>query len=97
MAGVDVTAESIKGCLGVDNLSEFEDNFETVTDDESFTYDKGTGTLVTGKTIYIYAITKEGKRKFVGKKVYRSKEGPTGKTQNTVEWSKDMQECFDSK
>ena len=97
MAGVAVTPESIKGCLGVDNLSEFQDNFETVTDDESFTYDKGTGTLVTGKTIYIYAITKEGKRKFVGKKVYRSKEGPTGKTQNTVEWSKDMQECFDSK
>jgi len=43
------------------------------------------------------AVNKEGKSREIGQKTYRSKEGPTGKTQNTIEWSNDMQECFDSK
>ena len=35
--------------------------------------------------------------KFVGEKRYRSKEGATGKTSNTIQWSSEMQNCFDRK
>ena len=96
MAGVAVPPSSIKGCLGVDDLSDYEDNFEVVTE-ESVIKDSGTSKYTTGKVVYIYAISKGGNRKFIGEKRYRSKQGPTGKTSNTIQWSKEMQSCFDSK
>ena len=82
--------------MGVNNLSEAEDNFEVVTD-ERIMRDQATGTYVTGKTVYIYAINKDNERVFIGEKVFRSREGATGKTNNEIKWSKEMQKCFDSK
>ena len=93
MEGTDVPPQTIKKCLGVNNLQDAEDNFEVVQDEEIMK-DQETGQFTTGKIIYIYAI-KKGKRTFIGKKTYRSKDGPTAKTSNTIEWSPDMQECFD--
>ena len=97
MAGVAVKPNTIKDCLQVDNLTEYEDDFEVVTEEE-ITKDGATKQYTTGKVVYIYALSKDGKEKrYVAKKVYRSKEGATGKTSNTIEWSGDMQNCFDSK
>lgn len=96
MGGVDVPPKNIKECLGADNLEDAEDNFEVVTD-EKLIKDKETSKYTTGKVVYIYAITKGGDRKFIGEKRYRSKAGMTGKTSNTIQWSADMQKCFDSK
>jgi hypothetical protein len=97
MAGVAVPPKNLKDCLGVDGLTEYEDDFEVVTEEE-FTKDRQTEKYTTGKVVYIYALSKDGnEKKYVAKKVYRSKEGATGKTQNTIEWSTDMQRCFDSK
>ena len=97
MAGVAVKPQTIKECLEVDSLTEYEDDFEVVTEEELI-YDKETKKYTTGKIVYIYALSKDGKeKKYVAKKVYRSKDGATGKTSNTIEWSKDMQQCFDSK
>jgi len=96
MGGVDIPPSNIQDCLGVDDLSDYEDNFEVVTD-EQVIKDKETQKYTTGKVVYIYAISKGGKRKFIGEKRYRSKQGPTGKTSNTIQWSKEMQTCFDSK
>jgi len=93
MEGTDVPPQTIKKCLGVNNLQDAEDNFEVVQDEELIK-DQETKQFTTGKVIYIYAI-KKGKRTFIGKKTYRSKDGPTAKTSNTIEWSPDMQECFD--
>ena len=97
MAGVAVPPKNIKECLEVDNLTEYEDDFEVVTEEE-IVKDAQTKQYTTGKIVYIYALSKDGKEKrYVAKKVYRSKDGATGKTSNTIEWSKDMQQCFDSK
>ena len=52
---------------------------------------------VTGKVVYTYAIDSEGKREEIGYKTYRSKAGATGKTNNTMTYSADMQNCFKSK
>ena len=93
MEGTDVPPQTVKKCLGVNNLQDAEDNFEVVQDEEIMK-DQETGQFTTGKVVYIYAI-KKGERTFIGKKIYRSKDGPEGKTSNTIEWSPDMQECFD--
>ena len=93
MEGTDVPPQTVKKCLGVNNLQDAEDNFEVVQDEEIMK-DQETGQFTTGKIVYIYAI-KKGERTFIGKKTYRSKDGPEGKTSNTIEWSPDMQECFD--
>jgi len=95
MGGIDVPADNIKGCLGVDDLNDYEDNFEIVNE-EKIIKDRS-GSITTGKVVYIYAVNKDGVRKFVGEKRYRSKEGATGKTSNTIQWSPEMQNCFDKK
>ena len=96
MEGIAVEPDKIKDCLGVEDINDAQDNFE-VLQKERLTYDRETGTRVTGKVVYIYAVSKGGEQTEIGQKTYRSKEGPTGKTQNTIEWSGDMQKCFDSK
>ena len=96
MEGISVEPDTIKDCLGVEDISDAQDNFE-VLQKERLTYDRETGTRVTGKVVYIYAVSKGGEQTEIGQKTYRSKDGPTGKTNNTIEWSGDMQKCFDSK
>ena len=97
MAGVAVPPKNLKECLEVENLTDYEDNFEVITEEE-IVKDAETKQYTTGKVVYIYALSKDGKEKrYVAKKVYRSKDGATGKTSNTIEWSTDMQKCFDSK
>ena len=96
MGGVPVTPQNMKECLGVDDLNDYEDNFEVVTE-EKIIKDAETSKYTTGKIVYIYAISKGGKRTYIGEKRYRSKDGATGKTSNTIQWSPDMQKCFDSK
>ena len=71
-----------------------EDNFEVVQDEEYF--QNAEKTVTTGKVVYIYAVNQKDKsKKFIGEKRYRSKSGITGKTSNTIQWSPDMQKCFD--
>jgi len=94
MAGTPVTAENIKKCLGVKNTSDAQDNFEVLTE-ERFTKDRETNKFTTGKVVEIFAIDKEGKKKFIGVKTYRGKNGPDSPTSTTTQWSPNMQKCFD--
>lgn len=97
MGGVAVKPENLKDCLGVQDLADYEDNFEVITE-ERITTARDNKNVITGKVVLIYAINKgDNKKTFVGEKVYRSKDGPEGKTSNTIKWSPEMQGCFDSK
>jgi hypothetical protein len=97
MGGVAVKPENLKDCLGVKDLADYEDNFEVITE-ERITTARDNKNVITGKVVLIYAINKgDNKKTFVGEKVYRSKDGPEGKTSNTIKWSPEMQGCFDSK
>jgi hypothetical protein len=96
MGGIDTPPQNIKGCLGVTDMNDYEDNFEVVTDERTIK-DEKFDKYTTGKVIYIYAVNKGGERKFIAEKRYRSKQGDTGKTANTIQWSPDMQACFKSK
>jgi hypothetical protein len=95
MEGLDVDADTIKSCMNVDNTNEIEDLFELDFDNE--TYQKNEDGEITGKTVIIYALNKDNVRIVVGRKVYRGKDGPTSPTSTTIDWSDDMQNCFESK
>ena len=94
MGGTQVNGEKLRGCMGVNNSTEFKQKFRLNEVDEIMTDDNGN---VTGKTVFVYAIDSEGKQIEIGKKSYRSKAGATGKTNNTFTYSTEMQKCFKSK
>ena len=89
-----VDGKVLKKCLGVKNSKEFEEDMKIEEVDE-LQYDKKGN--VTGKNVYTYVIDKDNKRTEIGYKTYRSKNGAAGKTQNTMSYSKDMQDCFKGK
>ena len=103
MGGVVVNGEVLRGCLGVENTTEFKQKFKLV-EEEKLTYDSKdkdedgnyTGN-VTGKKVFTYVVDGKGGRKEIGFKSYRSKEGASGKTNNTMTYSTEMQKCFKSK
>lgn len=94
MEGIAVTPATIKECLGVNNTQDLQDHFVVGFEDERF--QKSDEGFITGKTVALYMVVKDRKVE-IAPKVFRSKSGPTGKTQNTLQWSEEMQKCFDSK
>ena len=95
MEGLDVDASTIKSCLNVDDTKEMEDLFELDFDNQQYSYNEDGE--VSGITVIIYALNKDGVKQQVGRKVYRGKDGPTSPTSTTIDWSDDMQKCFESK
>jgi len=96
MGGNIVDGEVLKGCLNVKDSKDFKDNFKLEESDELQYADKEK-TIVTGKRVFTYIVDKDNNRTEVGYKTYRSKEGATGKTNNTMTYSTDMQNCFKGK
>ena len=94
MGGSVVNGEVLRSCIGVSNTTEFKQKFR-LNETEDVTRD--TEGNVTGKTVYVYAIDSEGKQIEIGRKIYRSKAGATGRTNNTMLYSSDIQKCFKSK
>ena len=94
MGGSVVNGEVLRSCIGVSNTTEFKQKFR-LNETEDVTRD--TEGNVTGKTVYVYAIDSEGKQIEIGRKIYRSKAGATGRTNNTMLYSSDIQRCFKSK
>ena len=106
MGGTIVTGETLKECIGVENTTEMKQKFvlqeatgkDSKGRDARYTYDdKGN---VTGKKVFVYAVQKgeeasEANR--IGFKTYRSKAGADGKTNNTMQYSKSMRDCFEGK
>mgnify|MGYP001213658156 FL=1 len=93
MGGNIVNGKVLRDCIGVQNSKDFTENFELKETDD-LTYDKETGTVVTGKKVFTYIVDKEGNKTEIGYKSYRSKNGAAGKTDNTMTYSSGMQKCF---
>jgi len=93
MGGNIVNGKVLRDCIGVENSKDFTENFELKETDD-LTYDRETGTVVTGKKVFTYIVDKEGNKTEIGYKSYRSKNGAAGKTDNTMTYSSGMQKCF---
>lgn len=94
MEGIEITPKILKHCLGVKDTAELQDHFVVGFDDER--YQKNDEGYITGKVICLYMVDKNGKKREISPKTFRPKQGPTAPTANTVSWSTDMQNCFDS-
>ena len=92
MGGTIVDGKTLRHCTGTKNTKEFKENFE-LEEVEELTHDRKTG-AVTGKKVYSYIIDKEGKKREIGFKTYRSKSGKSGKTDNTLQYSPEFQKCL---
>ena len=97
MGGTLVEGDELKKCIDVDGTDDFIENFEVGTpgDGEEVTKNKETG-QVTGRNIFVFAVTKAGKRIKVAYKTQRSKQGESGKLSTTYQWDKGIQDCFKS-
>ena len=91
MGGNIVNGEVLRDCLGVENTDEFKEKFRLVEEEKITTDNAGN---VTGKVVFVYALGDDDKRVDIGFKTYRSKAGAAGKTNNTMAYSKGMQNCF---
>ena len=91
MGGNIVNGEVLRDCLGVKNTDEFKEKFRLVEEEKITTDEAGN---VTGKVVFVYALGDDDKRIDIGFKTYRSKAGAAGKTNNTMAYSTDMQNCF---
>ena len=109
MGGNVVTGETLRKCTGVNNTTEMKQNFvlqeakgtimhKGKEKDARYTYDdKGN---ITGKKVFVYAVKKgeeASEDNQIGFKTYRSKTGSDGKTNNTMQYSKKMRDCFEGK
>lgn len=98
MGGTLVEAQQLKECINVDDTDDFIENFEVGTpgDGEEVTKNTETG-AITGRNIFVFAVTKGGKRIPIAFKTQRSKQGESGKLSTTYQWDTGIQNCFKSK
>lgn len=95
MGGVIVEASQLKHCLGVEDTDDFIHNFELGNPDDGETITKNTTTgSVTGRNVFVYAITKKGKRIPFAFKTNRSKQGQSGTLNTTYQYHQSIQNCF---
>ena len=91
MGGNIVNGKVLRDCLSVENTNDFKEKFRLVEEEKITTDNAGN---VTGKVVFVYALGDGDKRIDIGFKTYRSKAGAAGKTNNTMAYSTDMQNCF---
>ena len=95
MGGTVVTGEVLKKCIGVKNTTEMKQKFELRAPEGKTKYTYDGNDNITGKKVYVYSVDDKGNKIEIGYKTYRSKQGADGKTQNTMQYSKHMQNCFE--
>ena len=91
--GVPIGPEELKGCANIEDENDFISHFEVGAVEEVSGKEGG----VTGSKKLVYAITKKGNRIPIMEKRQRSKNGILGRLNSVYGWSKEMQQCFDSK
>jgi hypothetical protein len=89
--GVKVDRDSLAKCLPFDNKNEMIKNFKVGEETEQV--QKG-GTVITGGSKIIYAVTQDGKEYPIGEKKQRSKTGILGKLQTVYNYHPSLQKCL---
>tara|TARA_R110001592_G_scaffold30460_2_gene109049 strand:- start:1935 stop:4082 length:2148 start_codon:yes stop_codon:yes gene_type:complete len=97
MGGTLVEGDQLKDCIGVDGTDDFIESFEVGVPGDGEEVTRNTKTnAVTGRNIFVFAVTKDGKRIPVAYKTQRSKAGQSGKLNTTYQWDNGIQDCFKS-
>ena len=96
MGGTLVEGDELKKCIDVDGTDDFIENFEVGTPGDGEEETKSKTGAITGRNIFVFAVTKAGKRIKVAYKTQRSKQGQSGKLSTTYRWDNGIQNCFKS-
>ena len=91
--GVPIGPDELKACANIEDENDFISHFEVGAVEEVSGKEGG----VTGSKKLVYAISKSGKRIPIMEKRQRSKNGVLGRLNSVYGWSKEIQQCFDSK
>jgi hypothetical protein len=96
MGGVVVEEKDLQRCLGVKNTAEFTKGFQVGTPGEGDRYTKNPSTgQITGRNIHRFFVNPEtGEKIPIAFKTQRPKQGESSKLNTTMQWSKEMQNCF---
>jgi len=95
MGGTIVEADQLKKALGITNSTDFITHFEVGKPGEGEEVIRNIKTKkITGRNVYVYAITKEGNKVPIAVKTQRSKQGETGRLSTTYQWTKEIQDKF---
>lgn len=97
MGGTTAEPSQLRDCMGIKNTDEFTLKFDISKPEEGDEYTYADDGSVTGRNVFVYAVTEEGERFEIGKKVQRSKTGKGGRMQNLYAWGTDMKNCLESK
>lgn len=89
--GVKVNKESLSKCLPFSDKNDMISNFEIGEESEVTNL---SGTMITGGSKIVYAITKEGKRIPIAEKRQRSKDGDLGKLSTVYNLHPQLQNCL---
>lgn len=92
--GIGIGPKELKDCANIEDKDDFFSHFEVGTAEDVEA--KGGGN-VTGSKKLVYAVSKSGKRVPIIEKRQRSKNGTLGRLNSVYNWSKQIQQCFDSK
>lgn len=95
MGGTLVTKDILKKSLNVSDTDDFITHLDVGSPGEGDEYTKNSDGEITGRNIFIYAVTKKGKKIKVGFKTQRSKQGQSGKLNTTYQWDKQMIKLFE--
>jgi hypothetical protein len=89
--GVKVNKESLSKCLPFSDKNDMISHFEISEENE---VTNSSGTMITGGSKIVYAITKEGNRVPIAEKKQRSKEGDLGRLNTVYNYHPELQDCL---
>lgn len=96
MGGTLITSDILKKSLNVEDTSDFITHLDVGSPEGGDEVTRNRDGEVTGRNVFIYAVTKKGKRIKVGFKTQRSKQGQSGKLDTTYQWDKQMRSMFEN-
>ena len=89
--GVKVNKESLSKCLPFSDKNDMISHFEISEENE---VTNSSGTMITGGSKIVYAITKEGNRVPIAEKKQRSKQGDLGRLNTVYNYHPELQDCL---
>ena len=96
MGGTLITSDILKKSLNVEDTDDFISHLDVGSPGEGDEVTRNSAGEITGRNVFIYAVTKKGKRIKVGFKTQRSKQGQSGKLDTTYQWDKEMRKVFEN-
>jgi hypothetical protein len=90
--GVVVEANELRKSLGVSSTDELMMKVKIGLPGTGQTVTKSKEGVITGRNIFLYLLDEEGNKVPFAYKTQRSKQGETGRTNNTIQYTKEMQE-----